>query len=74
MKINSEGNDTGPYENSDMITAGVLLDIDRNFIFRLNYNGMWEMIKSPLKIPAGKFEKNLARNPSRKTELKILQN
>ena len=35
------------YENYGMITAGVLLDIDRNYVFQLEYYSTWKMMKIP---------------------------
>ena len=39
--------DEDPYENYGLITAGVLLDIDRNFVFLLEYYSRWKMMKIP---------------------------
>ena len=36
-----------PYKNYGLITAGVLLDIDRNFVFLLEYYSTWKMMKIP---------------------------
>ena len=57
---------SSPYENSGMITAGVLLNIDRNFIFLLECT--WKMVKNPLEtveIKAGNFLKIHARKLDR---------
>ena len=50
-----------PYENYVMITAKVLLHIEKNFVFLLEYYSTRKMIKLPrgnlVEVTAGKFVK-----------------